>query len=166
MKRRDFLEVAGAGLVAAQALGQTPNAQAAAPTGAAAEKLLAPPCGIYCAVCPGYRNGNCHGCPCPCGQCEGARYAAACDIVNCTRERKIESCADCPDLPCTKLIMRANDPVWRTGAVSLENLRRRKRIGTAAWLAEQKQFWSDQKKRDRWLVFYRDCAERDKTFGK
>jgi len=165
MERRKLLEIAGAG-VAAALLNQGEQAQAAVPSGAEALKLLAAPCGLYCGACGEYVNGKCHGCPCPCGQCAGAKYAAGCEVVKCVRGRKIESCADCPELPCTRIIQMANDPVWGTGSLNVENLRRRKRLGTDAWLAEQKQYWSDTKKRDRWIARARECMDRAQKYYK
>jgi len=51
----------------------------------------------------------------------------------------LASCAECDDLPCTRLIQFANDPIWRTHLPVLENLRRIQRIGVEAWLDERVQ---------------------------
>ena len=166
MKRRDFLEIAGVGAAACM-LTDGSSAEARAQAGESEANKLATPCGIYCGICPEYLNGKCHGvCGCRCGQCTGAKAAQACDIARCVFGRKLQSCADCPELPCTQLIQAANDPVWRTGGPMIENLRRRKRIGTEAWLAEQKQYWSNKEKRERWLALFRECAAKDRTLGK
>lgn len=158
MDRREFLEIAGAGVAAA---GLTRMAQAQAP-GATPLKHEAPwgmaaPCGLYCGACPEYVDGKCPGiCGCSCGQCEGGKFAKDCPTYQCVRKRGLQSCADCPELPCTRLIMSANDPVHVCGAHLIENLRRRKKLGTAAWLKEQQEYWSDQKKRDRWVKLVRE----------
>jgi hypothetical protein len=163
MKRRTFLEMAGAA-AAANMLDQGGNAQAAIPPGASEVKLMAAPCGIYCGICSEYTNGRCHGCDCPCGKCAGGKYAAGCEWVKCVRDRKIESCAECPELPCTKLIERDHDPLNVFPLV--ENLRRCKRIGREAWVAEQKQYWSDKKKRDRFAALLRENGEREQKYYK
>ena len=38
------------------------------------------------------------------------------------------------------------DPIWRSHRPVIENLRRQKKIGYEAWLAEQKEYWSDPEK--------------------
>jgi hypothetical protein len=166
MKRRELLAMAGAG-VAAHLLAKRADAQVGAPAGAKEPKPLAAPCGLYCGVCPEHLDGKCHGvCGCSCGQCEGAKFAKGCETAQCVFGKGLESCADCPELPCTRLIMSANDPLYVTGAPNLENLRRRKRIGTDAWLAEQKQYWSDTKKRDRWVKLIRESWAKASQYEK
>jgi len=127
------------------------------------EQVLAVPCGLYCGVCTDYVGTVCHGCGCACGACAGAAHVEQCLIAACVHERNLESCADCPDLPCTRLIQFANDPIWRTHAPVIEDLRRRRQIGTDAWLAEQAAYWGNAKYRQRWLALHAECAERHRA---
>ena len=122
--------------------------------------LLAPPCGLYCCICMDYINKVCHGCGCTCGACAGQWHDRHCGIAQCARSRKLESCAQCDDLPCTTLIQFTVDPVWRTHAPCIENLRHRKKIGKDAWLAEQAAHWKDEKNLEAWLDLYRECSRK------
>lgn len=122
---------------------------------------LAAPCGLYCGICADkIETGECHGCGCDCGECAGGSHVAGCGIARCVMERGHESCADCPELACSRLIQFCCDPVWRTHGPVIENLRRRKRVGTEAWITEQEQFWSDPHRKRRWLALCRECKER------
>jgi len=46
----------------------------------------------------------------------------------------------------------------------LENLRRRKAIGTKKWLKEQKHFWENEWYHHAWLWFQKECEDRSKRF--
>jgi len=46
----------------------------------------------------------------------------------------------------------------------LENLRRRKAIGTKKWLEEQKHFWENEWYRCAWLWFQKKCENQFKNF--
>ncbi len=121
----------------------------------------AAPCGLYCGICgDNIKTGECHGCGCDCGGCAGAWHMAHCRIAQCVTERGHESCAACPQLPCTRLVQFCCDPIWRTHRPVIENLRRRQRIGTEAWIAEQEEFWSDPVRKRRWLASGEDCKRR------
>ncbi len=122
-------------------------------------KKLAAPCGLYCGVCSDLvLDGVCHSCGCECGQCAAGPHRHACDIYRCVTERRLESCAECDDFPCTRIIQFAYDPIWRTHLPVLENLRRIRHIGVEAWLDEQEAYWADQRRRDRWLQLHRECG--------
>lgn len=121
---------------------------------------LAAPCGLYCGVCNDRAAGECHACGCACGHCAGSAHVDYCAIAQCARDRGHESCADCIDLPCTRLIQFTNDPIWRTHASCIENLRRRRKIGTAAWLREQEAYWADLDVRAIWDAFAAGCSAR------
>jgi hypothetical protein len=125
----------------------------------------AAPCGLYCGACGAYARGTCHGCGCECGDCAGKR-AKWCDIAQCAGDKGLDTCASCPDVPCTRVIQFTCDPVWRTHTPCIENLRRQKLIGIEAWLEEQKTYWSDERKRKRWLALQEECSKREKTFAK
>lgn len=121
---------------------------------------LSPACGLYCGVCADYVAGQCHGCGCACGACAGQAHVDHCAIVKCVRERNLESCADCDELPCTRVIQFTNDPIWTTHSVCIENLRRRKRIGTDRWMLEQEHHWSDERRRKTEVRHHDECARR------
>ena len=112
---------------------------------------LAPSCGLYCGVCLEYNKSSCHGCGCDCNNCEASGYDDKCAILKCAREKRIESCADCKEMPCSQLIRFCYDPVSRHHAPAIDNLRRRREIGTKAWLKEQSEIWNDDKYLKRWL---------------
>jgi hypothetical protein len=42
------------------------------------------------------------------------------------------------------------------------NPRRRRVIGTNAWIKEQEEFWSDPTTKNRWLSLHEECARRRK----
>jgi len=160
MNRRDFLKATTATAVALS----MPRAATAAQSGKKASQgdcKLAPPCGLYCGICIDYVvNKECHGCGCECSKCAGKWHNDHCDIAKCAKGKGLESCADCEDMPCTRLIQFTCDPIWRTHAPCIENLRRRKKIGTDKWLAEQEQHWSHAAQRKRWLALYRECSRK------
>jgi hypothetical protein len=67
-------------------------------------------CCAYCKTCKPYRQGFCKGCKL--GYDDGARdiNKAKCKIkVCCFKERKLETCADCPDYPDCKTILSFQD---------------------------------------------------------
>lgn len=121
---------------------------------------LATACGLYCGVCPMFLDGKCHRCGCDCGNCLGKARNEQCGILRCVRSRQLASCAECGELPCTRLIQFTVDPIWRTHAPCLENLRRRRQIGSAAWLAEQEAQFQDPQQRRRWLALFHECLHK------
>jgi len=170
MNRRGFLRASvtgAAGLCLAKCGSAAAAADvAAAPAGAATTRPASAPekvplCGLYCGICKGKADGECHGCGCSCGKCAGTAHRSSCAIARCAIGKGLESCADCRDLPCTRVIQFAMDPIWRTHSVCIENLRRRKAIGTAAWLKEQEEFWkADKTAAKLWLALYAECDKR------
>ena len=108
------------------------------------EERSAGVCGLFCDACSEKAKKRCHGCGCECGKCTGSNHREQCSIYACAKQRGLASCADCKDLPCTKLIMHTYDPLFLTSAVCIENLRRRKAIGTKDWIAEQQAYWADE----------------------
>jgi hypothetical protein len=123
--------------------------------------VLAAPCGLYCGVC---EEAGCHGCGCECGSCSGQGHAQICGIAQCVKGKGLESCADCQDMPCTELIQFTYDPVWRTHAPCIENLRRRRMIGVQAWLQEQEAYWRDDTRRRDWRRLGEECSRRAQEF--
>lgn len=159
MDRRRFLKSVGAGAAVGLA-SQTAAAGEDREHSMEKRDLRAAPCGLYCGVCGDYANGVCHGCRCDCGKCIGQGHADICEIVQCVNSRKLESCADCKELPCTKLIQFTFHPVWRTHLPCIENLRRRKRIGTDAWIEEREAYWKDEKNLRAWKALGEECERR------
>lgn len=165
MDRRRFLK----GMGVAAAVGLAAQAAVAREEGEHAmdkHDYRAAPCGLYCGICGDYSNDVCHGCRCDCGKCIGQGHEDGCDIAKCVNSRGLESCADCKELPCTKLIQFTVDPIWRTHLSCIENLRRRRKIGTKAWLSEQEAYWKDEKKLRAWKWLGEECARRWEEFRK
>ncbi|MCX6096695.1 MAG: DUF3795 domain-containing protein [Candidatus Bipolaricaulota bacterium] len=93
-------------------------------------------CGDWCGKCPNY--------PSDCAGCRPELHKD-CRFVRCALDRGLEHCGLCPKLPCEKL--KAFVPDDRRGCppgYHVENLRRRAKIGTEAWLAEQRKAWSER----------------------
>ena len=126
------------------------------------DKKLAAPCGLYCGSCIDYLlYKHCHGCGCNCGTCAASGHHKRCEIYRCCIEQKnLETCADCKELPCSNLIRFCYSPVWLHHLPVIENLRRQKNIGTAEWLKEQKETWSNEWYLQRWLWLQKNCESR------
>jgi hypothetical protein len=120
---------------------------------------LAAPCGLYCGACSDLLLDQvCHGCGCGCDQCAAEPHHEVCAIYRCcVLEKGLVACAECEELPCTRVIQFAYDPIWRTHRPIIENLRRMRRIGADAWLTEQAAYWADQRRLERWLDLHREC---------
>ena len=57
-------------------------------------------CGAYCKTCKPYIEGFCKGCKLGYEERERDISKAKCDMkVCCFKERRLETCADCPDYP-------------------------------------------------------------------
>ncbi len=123
------------------------------------EMLLVGRCGLYCDLCTERVEGTCHGCGCECGACGAQAHRDYCAIYRCVADQGLLTCADCAELPCTRLIHFTHDPIWRTHRPVIENLRRMQRIGIPAWLEEQRAYFSEERLRRRWLDLHRECSE-------
>ena len=116
-------------------------------------------CGLYCGSCTDYLEEKCClGCGCNCEQCAAHWHHQSCEISLCVDERGLETCADCPELACTKLIQFAYDPVWRSHLPVIENLRRIRTIGSERWLEEQAAYYADPAKLAPWIKLHHDCG--------
>ena len=126
------------------------------------KKKLAAPCGLYCGACIDYLvYKNCHGCGCNCGTCAASEHHKRCEIYNCcVRQKSHETCAECKELPCSKLIQFCYSPVWLHHLPVIENLRRQRATGTEKWLEEQKEAWSNEWYLQRWLWLQKECENR------
>jgi ribulose kinase len=74
--------------------------------------------------------------------------------------RGLEACSECEEFPCSQLIQFCYNPVWQHHLTAIENLRRRRAIGTGRWLEEQKKAWSNEWYRKKWLWLQRECEDR------
>jgi hypothetical protein len=125
---------------------------------------LAAPCGLYCGACIAYLvSKTCHGCMCTCGNCDAKSLRKKCRIHSCCFKRhNIEACCKCKDFPCSLLTQFCHDPVWTTHSTVIENLRRRKKLGTDKWLEEQARTWRDRKYLCRWLWLQEKCMNKSR----
>ena len=126
------------------------------------ENSMAAPCGLYCGICSFYVvNKECHGCFCECGDCSASYRHKKCDLYQCcVEQRGYEGCHECEELPCSRLIRFCSDPVWTSHSPVIENLRRRKAVGTEKWLEEQRKIFGDKRILKRWLWQHKECKKR------
>jgi hypothetical protein len=126
------------------------------------EKKLAAPCGLYCGSCIDYLvYRSCDGCGCECGKCDASERHETCDIYECcVGQKHYEACYECKEFPCSMLIRFCHNPVWLHHLPIIENLRRRKAIGTENWLKEQEEIWSNEWYLRRWLWLQKECEKR------
>ncbi|MGA2768427.1 MAG: DUF3795 domain-containing protein [Candidatus Bathyarchaeia archaeon] len=104
---------------------------------------------------------NCHGCGCNCDSCAASPHHKQCDIYKCcVEQRGLEACGKCGEFPCSQLIQFCYNPVWQHHLTAIENLRRRRALGTGRWLEEQKKAWSNEWQRKKWLWLQRECEDR------
>ncbi len=126
------------------------------------EEKLAAPCGLYCGACIDYLvYKSCHGCGCECGKCDASGHHKRCNIYKCCVEQKHnKACCECEEFPCSMLIRFCYSPVWLHHLPVIENLRRRKTIGSEKWVKEQEEIWSNEWYLRRWLWFQKQCEKR------
>lgn len=128
---------------------------------------LAAPCGLYCGVCVDYLDKICHGCHCTCGTCGSSECHEECGIHKCCVEEKgLDTCCDCSELPCSKLIQFCYSPIWSTHFPIIENLRRQKIIGIEKWVKEQREVWSNEKNLKRRVWQEKECKNELQKFQK
>ena len=106
---------------------------------------LAAACGLYCGDCE-YLDGKCQG---GCNQVQGKPFWAplfdvkVCPIYDCSVNQKhLEHCGLCPDFPCETFTSLRDPSLSDEEAMQSlrqreQDLRRRKEIGTQAWLKER-----------------------------
>lgn len=123
---------------------------------------LAAPCGLYCGACIDYLvYKSCHGCACECGKCDASGHRETCSIYKCCFEQRgNKACYECEEFPCSILIRFCYSPVWLHHLPVIENLRRRKTIGSEKWVKEQKENWSNEWYLRRWLWLQKECEKR------
>lgn len=112
--------------------------------------LLAP-CGLYCGTCLENVVGEgCHGCGCACGTCAGEAHARDCDIAQCAHSQGYDTCAECDDMPCVRLILFAYHPLAIHHLQAIEVLRRVRRVGRERVLRELGDHFADEETRSQW----------------
>jgi len=123
---------------------------------------LGAPCGLYCGSCIDYLvYKSCHCCGCDCGECDSSGHHVRCEIYRCcVKQKGHEACYECEEFPCSKLIRFCYNPVWLHHLPVIENLRRRKAVGTEKWLEEQRETWSNEWYLRRCLWFQKECEKR------
>jgi hypothetical protein len=105
---------------------------------------LAAPCGLYCGECE-HLPDKCSGC----GQVQGKPFWTAqfgvetCPLYGCcVIQKNLEHCGLCPDFTC-QMFDSMRDPSMsdeeaeQSMQKKINDLKRRKEIGTEAWLKEQ-----------------------------
>ncbi len=132
------------------------------------EEKLAAPCGLYYGACIDYLvYKSCHGCSCICGKCDVLEHHKQCDIYKCCVERRgLKACSECKDFSCSLLVQFCYNPVWLHHLPVIENLRRRKTIGTERWLKEQKKVRKNKRYILRWIWLQKECEDRLKKGSK
>ena len=126
------------------------------------------PCGLSCGICDDFLMEECKGCgaECACGKCAVCWHHDHGRIVPGVREKGYQTCAECDDLPCTQLIEFAYDPIWHSHLPVIENLRRIRKIGAEAWLAEQAAYWADPERRLRFQYAKAEYSARYQEYNK
>jgi hypothetical protein len=123
--------------------------------------MLVAPCGLYCGVCSTLHEEACHGCGCDADDCFAAKKHRVCTIYQCVRERGLQDCSFCDEVPCTTLIQFTFDPIMKTHLPVLNNLARRQKIGMEAWVKEQQKYWKENPARfDKWISFHGRCKRK------
>jgi len=149
VKRKAFvnisaLEIAATGVAAARRTEATKPERNDDRSPTSEEQRRAAVCGLFCDACSEKAKGRCHGSGCECGKCNASKHNNQCSMYTCATQRNLSSCADCRDLPCSTLIMHTCDPLFLAHAPCIENLRRRKAIGTKKWIKEQEAYWANE----------------------
>lgn len=102
------------------------------------ERLIAP-CGINCHICPQYqkKKNPCVGC-----RTRTTRKSQICILKNCQKEcrGKSESCADCTEFPCKRLLALNQRYQTKTGGLvcPIENLQTIRQDGITVFYGEKK----------------------------
>jgi hypothetical protein len=79
-------------------------------------------------------------------------------------KKNLDTCGDCEEFPCSKLIQFCYSPIWSHHLPVIENLRRQKTIGTKKWVKEQREVWSNEWYLKRWLWLQKECEDKLRRF--
>jgi len=130
-------------------------------------------CGIYCGSCEIFRawkekdrdalswEASESGLTVEQIKCEGCRSAVRmpwcqdCAIRSCAQKRDLESCASCPDRPCSELAQFSSTLPHH--AVVLHNLRQLRDMGMEEWIKFQEEVWACPRCGYSYS-FYQDCC--------
>lgn len=126
-------------------------------------------CGLYCGACPfmvateegttaelAVRFGKpeaeviCHGCK--------TTEHADCEFHACENSNGIDTCAECSESPCAKVIALYTDE-WEHHTEVLANLNRIKQVGKASWLQEQQERWKCPQCGARTEWYQKECTK-------
>jgi hypothetical protein len=125
------------------------------------QPLIVGKCGLYCGACTDLTLEKvCRGCGCGCKTCAAHWHHKSCGIYGCAEGKGFTTCAECTEMPCTRLIQFASDPVWTTHLPVIENLRRITGIGLDLWLEEQESFFRDPKEAAKTERHHQECGKR------
>jgi hypothetical protein len=125
-------------------------------------------CGLYCGACcsmiahekqqgdPSAREVITDENEQPCTGCD-AENQQNCEFVVCNKTHGTDSCAFCPDFPCT-LITRFSHEEWEHHQVVLDNLNRIKETGTAQWLKEMQERFQCPACHSRTIWYQKKCT--------
>jgi len=93
-------------------------------------------------------------------KCAGCHYRPDqdCEFHTCEQSAGIQSCAECSDVPCLKIIALNNDE-WEHHSVVIANLTRIKEIGKTAWLKEQQEQWKCRNCGARTEWYQKECKQ-------
>jgi hypothetical protein len=95
--------------------------------------------------------------------CLGCRHdtePGPCHMRECAKGRGYSTCAECPEMPCEKLMAFCGDGAPHHGAV-VENLKRIREIGGEAWALEQEREWRCAACGKRLSWYNKECPECD-----
>jgi hypothetical protein len=69
-------------------------------------------------------------------------------------------CGDCAEFPCARLLLFAHNGPTHERLPLILNLQRRRRLGRARWLAEERDFWQQTENACQWTGLQRDLGEK------
>lgn len=92
----------------------------------------------------------------PCQSCD-AESQQNCEFVVCNQNHGTESCAFCPDFPCT-MITRFSHEEWEHHQVVLDNLQRIREVGTEQWLQEMQERFQCPACHKRTIWYQKQCT--------
>lgn len=90
-------------------------------------------CGLNCAKCDLF--------PERCGGCRGSlehHWSPDCPFLPCAAKKGVDYCFQCGEFPCRTMLEFADDG-WEHHRITVDNLRRMRKVGLQAWLEEQEE---------------------------
>ena len=118
------------------------------------------PCGLYCSACPSGQNGTAEQGSCTREHCPSRIEAQICEVYQCcVVDRGLNDCAECSEFPCKMLLEFCHHPESAERIPAILNLQRRRKVGVAQWIAEERRFWADRGMDTRWRSLRRSLQE-------